>query len=149
MGQARLPVDPAQYEKVRERLADPMLCGVHIKQSPPLPPPLPPPDAASTKLAAQRPAKKPRAERFEVESVVGEEPPSREVWHRYLVQWKGYQPEWEEWRIPGRGTPGSGPIETWEKASRVRKLWPQAVAAWEAAKAAQTAAEATAETQQA
>ena len=56
-----------------------------------------------------------------------------QVWHRYLVQWAGYEPEWERYRIPGRGTPGQGPIATWEKATAALKAT-AAVRAWEAAK---------------
>ena len=59
------------------------------------------------------------------------------MWHRYLVRWEGYKPEWEQWRIPGRGTPGAGPIETWEKATHIQKHYPQAVSEWEAAKEAE------------
>lgn len=40
-------------------------------------------------------------------------------WERYLVRWAGYLPEWEAWRIPGRGLPGD-PVETWEPLSAVK-----------------------------
>ena len=148
MGLEGLLVDAVVWETARERLASTQLCGNHAKPRDPshqLPPP-PPLDAPSQKRQApsdsarQQPAKRQRAERYRVEQILAEEPPSCQVWHRYLVRWQGYKLEWESWRLPGRGTPGSGPIDTWEKATSVRKYHKAALAEWEAAKAAATGA---------
>ena len=137
MGQARMNVDEAVYELVRQKLADASLCGPHtLAQTPPLSQAPPPPEKPShrkrqAEQQQQPPPKRPRVEIFQVEEIIAEEPPSREVWHRYLVRWAGYRPEWETWRIPGRGEPGS-PIESWETATRVSKYYKKALAAWEA-----------------
>ena len=137
MGQAGLPVDPELYSLVRTKLASTSLCGKHAFTAPeelPPPPEKPQKRRAAKEPAEERPAKVVR-QRFAVDCIVQEQPPTKQVWHRYLVRWSGYQPSWEAWRIPGRGTPGQGPIETWEKATSVKKHYPQAVSSWEATKA--------------
>ena len=147
MGLTGLLVDPDQFARVKQRLADADLCGPQARvTSVVLPPPPPPleksaPQKRPAKEEQQTPPKRQRAERFQVEAIIAEEPPSPQVWHRYLVSWAGYRPEWEAWRIPGRGTVGQGPIETWEKATVVRKHYRAALAAWEAQQQPAAAAE--------
>eukprot|EP00966_Prymnesium_polylepis_P329274 7385007-Prymnesium_polylepis.1 len=93
MGQARMNVDEAVYELVRQKLADASLCGPHtLAQTPPLSQAPPPPEKPShrkrqAEQQQQPPPKRPRVEIFQVEEIIAEEPPSREVWHRYLVRW--------------------------------------------------------------
>ena len=129
MGQAGIQVDPKAYQLVRSHLRSEALCGRYTVLAPAeLPPP------------PEKPAKQGRRtrttqERLKVECILAEEPPSRSVWHRYLVRWVGYKPEWEAWRIPGRGTPGSGPIDTWEKATTVHKYYKTAVEQWRSTQA--------------
>lgn len=113
MGQRGMNVDPDLYQLVRANLANEVLCGRFARSSeserelPPQPPPL------------RR--RRPQCEtaRFDIEMIVAMEPASRTTWERYLVRWSGYSPEWEAWRIPGRGTPGD-PVETWEPLSAVK-----------------------------
>ena len=64
--------------------------------------------------------------------------------HRYLVQWKGYKPEWESMRPKGKpgmfGMPGT-PLITWEPAVNVehteasRRWWEETEAEEKAYKA--------------
>lgn len=124
MGKQGLQVDPQLYEVVRKNLASRELCGPHVAVwSDPLPVRVPKPT----------PAKKIKTHQFQIsdsviDSIVAEEPPSAQVWHRYLGRWKGYDPAWEAWRIPGRGSPGD-PIESWEPATSL--IGTQALAQWQ------------------
>lgn len=122
MGQAGMDVDAELYTVVSERLRSHLLCGNHARESPVLPP--------------RRPRlKRMRHPRFliedeSIEMIVDEEQPSKKNWHRYLVRWRGYDPSWEAWRVPGRGSTGD-PVESWEPAANLRGT--RALAAWEAA----------------
>lgn len=112
MGQRGLVVDPELYQVVRQKLASEVLCGKHARiseEESQLPPP---------RLSSQRQQRSGHA-RYEVEAIIAEEPATKTNWERYLVRWAGYSPEWEAWRIPGRGLPGD-PVETWEPFSAVR-----------------------------
>ena len=83
MGQRRLPVDPELYEVVRQKLANPALCGQYVSTRPPLPPPLPSPppntpsrkrkEVASPKTAAKAKKVKPAPVVGEVARFVREE----------------------------------------------------------------------------
>lgn len=112
MGQAAMLVQPAQqYLEVRQRLSNTMLCGAHAR-------------TVELELPPRQEKKRrtPRGmarEVFEIEEILAEEPPTRTHWRRYLVRWAGYRPEWEVWRLEGRGAPGD-PIETWEPLAMVR-----------------------------
>lgn len=115
MGQKGLPVDPELYQNVRQMLARQELCGRHARSSEseatlPEPPPKPP---------SQRPPPRPENRRYAIEEIIAEEAASTTTWRRFLVRWAGYEPEWEAWRIPGRGRPGD-PVETWEPLSVVK-----------------------------
>jgi len=120
MGQTGMPVDVELYQIVRGRLADASLCGSHAQDSPSE---LPPPQERISRAAARS------VQTFEIDRILAEEPPSRTHWRRYLVRWLGYDPEWERWRIPGRGAPGD-PIETWEPHSVVKNT--EALSIWKA-----------------
>lgn len=126
MGQAGMDVDADLYEIVRERLGQPGLCGPHATVAAALPPrPTRPVRARADPL---------RRERFTIEdaridAIVEEELPSRHNWHRYLVRWTGYDPSWEAWRLPGRGSVGD-PVESWEPARNLAGT--RALAEWEA-----------------
>lgn len=120
MGQAGMNVDAELYQVVSERLSCRLLCGNHAQVSPSLPP------------RAER-IKRTRVPRLMIddsiiEAIVDEEPPSNLNWHRYLVRWRGYDPSWEAWRLPGRGAIGD-PVESWEPAENLRGT--RALAQWE------------------
>ena len=134
MGTKGLPVDPTLYSLVQAKLSDAALCGLHARADTlPLPPPPQPPlvGRKRSKRAATStpPPKKAKAQsRFEVEKIVEE----AGAWggHKrwFLVQWKGYDPAWEPWRVSG--AKGS-PIATWEPLRRMSRT--EALAAWDAA----------------
>jgi hypothetical protein len=44
---------------------------------------------------------------------------------RYLVEWEGYEPEWEAWRISGNV---GDPVATWEPGATVMNT--TAMEAW-------------------
>lgn len=111
MGQAAMLVQPEQYQEVRLRLANTMLCGAHARHVEMDLPPRPPKKIRTPRGMARQ--------IFEIDEILAEEPPSKTHWRRYLVRWAGYQPEWEVWRLEGRGQPGD-PLETWEPLSVVR-----------------------------
>lgn len=54
---------------------------------------------------------------FEIESIVEAETRSRR--RGYWVIWAGYMPDWEAWRVEGRGSVGD-PLVTWEPEWNVR-----------------------------
>lgn len=126
MGQKGMPVDPMLYTIVQTKLLDDKLCGTHAKRTPPLPPVS---SAAPHRRSVN--ASKEKRQRscsiFEIVEILAEEPASKTTWHRFLVRWKGYDPSWEQWRIPGRGQVGA-PIETWEPATSLRQT--EALARW-------------------
>ncbi|KAL3932350.1 MAG: hypothetical protein SGPRY_000741, partial [Prymnesium sp.] len=108
MGQHGLAVDPELYNLVRTRLADTLLCGKHAETwEKDMPPP------AMKKQSRSRSA---QSDMHEIDAILAKEEETKTHWQRYLVRWAGYQPEWEAWRIPGRGSPGD-PLETWEPLS--------------------------------
>lgn len=126
MGQAGYKVDPQVYEIVRSRRADPSLCGRFACASEALPSP--------NMRTLKRSRRRAQEMAFPindntVEEIVGEELPSTRVWHRYLVRWRGYEPDCEAWRLPGRGSIGD-PVESWELASSLQGT--EALARWEA-----------------
>lgn len=125
MGQANYNVDPQLYELVRKRRADSNLCGRFACDSAELPPMV---------NRTMRTKNRHRCVAFPiddstVEEIVAEELPSAKVWHRFLIRWRGYDPAWEAWRIPGRGTVGD-PVESWELAASL--VGTQALARWKA-----------------
>lgn len=130
MGKMGLRVDAQLWEVVRQKLASHELCGTHASVwTEPLP------ARAQEKLKRVKGARV--SQRFliddtSIDAIVDEELPSARVWHRYLVRWKGYDPAWEAWRIPGRGSPGD-PIESWEPATSLQGT--AALERWEAANA--------------
>lgn len=79
--------------------------------------------SSSTGLSAQcnptqhQVRRRQRADLFEVETIVEAETRSRHrgVW----VRWSGYDPDWEAWRVEGRGQVGD-PLVTWEPERSVR-----------------------------
>lgn len=122
MGQAALPVQVEQYQEVRSRLADATLCGAHARETEAELPPRP-------QKICRRPRGCSARQVYEIEEILMEEPPTKTHWRRYLVRWAGYQPQWEAWRLEGRGRPGD-PLETWEPLSVVRHT--QALERWNA-----------------
>ena len=78
MGRKGVRIDQSLFELARARLADATLCGKHAKQTEPMPPPQEP-AKRSRESATAEPQKRQRAERFEVDSIVTEEPPSKTV----------------------------------------------------------------------
>lgn len=125
MGQAGMDVDGELYQVVSDRLANTLLCGSHARVSPSLPP-------------REERRRRERLPKFiiddsSIEAIVAEELPSRTNWHRYLVRWRGYDPSWEAWRLPGQGAPGD-PVESWEPATNL--MGTRALAEWEAQRAA-------------
>lgn len=64
--------------------------------------------------------------KYEVECIVDEKKSTGRAGVWYLVRWRGYQPDWEAWRINGR--PGIDPIETWEPRCVVQNT--EALIAW-------------------
>jgi len=52
----------------------------------------------------------------EIDTIVEARPTAGRARCWYLVQWKGYHPSWEAWRIMGE--PGS-PVQSWESARNV------------------------------
>lgn len=125
MGQAGMDVDNDLYQIVSEKLSSQLLCGSHARESPALPP----------RVERMKRVRPPRLliDDESVDEIVDEELPSKLNWHRYLVRWRGYDPTWEAWRLPGRGAPGD-PIESWEPAAHL--MGTRALAQWEALKAA-------------
>ena len=78
-----------------------------------------------------------REPRYNIETILQEEPTAgaAKIW--FLVRWEGYQPSWETWRIMGEvGTP----LHTWEPLANVRHT--EAYLSWQAAKVAARQAQA-------
>lgn len=126
MGQAGYKVDPQVYEMVRRRRADSNLCGRFACDSEALPP-------HTARLMKKR-RRDSEMETFPindstVQEIIAEELPTAKVWHRFLVRWRGYDPTWEAWRIPGRGAVGD-PVESWESAVSLEGT--EALARWKA-----------------
>lgn len=68
--------------------------------------------------STHRRARKRQADVFEVDAIVEAETiaHTRGVW----VKWVGYSPDWEAWRVEGRGKPGE-PLVTWEPERNLRR----------------------------
>ena len=88
------------------------------------------PASASTSvgpLVGPKPKKggKRKMNEFNVERIV--EPETRGGRRGFWVEWEGYKPSWEAYRVEGRGQPGE-PLVTWEPWDHVAKT--QAMEAW-------------------
>ena len=78
--------------------------------------------SASSSVGGEKKRKKPRSEHyFEVAKIVEERGGGKNT--EYLVQWAGYEPEWEPLRITGQV---GDPLESWEPLAFVKNteaLW--------------------------
>ena len=70
------------------------------------------------------------ARRFDVSRILAEQQSTGAAKCYYLVEWAGYDPSWEEWRISGE--PGT-PLVTWEPLRNVRMT--DAFCSWKQAQA--------------
>ena len=68
-------------------------------------------ERAATRLALQPP-------QYDVERILEEQPTTGAARCYYLVEWSGYDPSWEAWRI--MGDPGTA-VLTWEREAFVRR----------------------------
>ena len=66
---------------------------------------------------------------YNIDRIVKEVPTAgaAKIW--FLVQWEGYNPDWERWRISGQE---GEPLQTWEPLKIVRRT--EAYSSWQAAK---------------
>lgn len=77
-------------------------------------------EAESSQINLQRlqQARASRVPKWDVSHIVEE----RGAGHRreYLVEWAGYHPSWEAWRMNGPGGAVGSPLQTWEPAQALR-----------------------------
>lgn len=61
-----------------------------------------------------------KASMFEIDAIVEAETRMRQ--RGFWVRWAGYAPDWEAWRVEGRGEEGD-PLVTWEPESHVKSTF--------------------------
>lgn len=72
-------------------------------------------EAETMQLQQQQfPTRRRRVPEWEVKMIVEERGSVRT--REYLVEWEGYHPSWEAWRVNGPGGPIGSPLQTWEPA---------------------------------